>query len=118
MLLLCCCALLAHARSKSADDACRKIDYAELKDTPKDKLYDTYCLYTGFAEIEYDAFYSLLKLDSSAANGHRLQAAQCGQEADRVFGVLERTYKVSKRPKKADCDAHFAAEKARREKAK
>jgi hypothetical protein len=120
-----CLTSLAHAQAKSADDTCQKIEYAELKDTPKDDLIATYCNYTALQDIKSDEFHALLKVkpvgsvDPTAdANEARLQAAQCGEEADRIFRILERTYKMSQRPTKADCDANNAAMKARREKAK
>jgi hypothetical protein len=86
----------AQKPSGSADDTCTKIEYAELKDKSQKSLQVTYCLYTALNGIEHEAFEKLLPLDTVEADAHRLQAAQCGQEAGRILHLLK---------KKPDCEA-------------
>jgi hypothetical protein len=114
-------AAFAQSPASSADDACKKTEYAELKDSPKNRLLSTFCRYEAFRDIEakaFDDFEALAKkygndgdvdmarraLDS--ANKHRLQSAQCSDEATRVARALESVYHIS-RPTQAVCDARM-----------
>jgi hypothetical protein len=93
-LLLALPALGAHAQTKVTD--CPTTEYAELKDTPKDELIFTYCLYGRMAKIDDDAFHRFLSLDVSKADDYRTQADQCRNEQLRIAKVLR---------KAPDCDA-------------
>ena len=100
------------AQATSADDACQKTEYAELRDTPKADLLSLYCHDEAFASIENDGFNSFMALAEKYGNGpeldsahqHRLQAAQCWDEAARVTKVLVNIHHIKTMPTKEECD--------------
>lgn len=78
------------AVAQSADDVCKKREYAELKDMQVKELRRTYCLYTGLADVQHDGFRDMIQFGADKAEPYRLQSAQCNDEADRVLNVLKK----------------------------
>ena len=101
IVVLAMLALTIGVYAQSASDTCKVIEYAELKDTPKNDLLNMSCLYDRLGYIELEGAKSLIGAPEIAQQ-HIDQATQCFNERQRILGILDRAYHIPI-PSDADC---------------
>lgn len=90
-----CIGFLSFGTLNSYAGSCEKIEYAELKDTPKEDLITRLCKYNKFYKISKNESGQLYKIgatkDSSAASA---DATECLDEIGKINRVLKNTHKT------------------------
>lgn len=88
LVITCILALSAVSAHAAGEANCRKIEYAELRDTPTKELLATYCEYAMARKIGSDAYISGLK------NGYRSDSL--AEASDNCFDQLTNIARVLK----------------------
>lgn len=89
-LVVACILALSTASTYAAGEAnCRKIEYAELKDTPTNELLETYCAYAIARKVGSDGYIS------AAKSGFR--SAALAEAGNNCFDQLANIAQILKR---------------------
>lgn len=87
------------ATSALSSGTCTKIEYAELKDTPNERLVALYCKYQALAKLEQDTRNKLTAIGATRdARSHGDEEVACYEEMSKIARVLKNLRQVDATP--------------------